>query len=244
MRLKTNVLSYNLKLHRSRVKLTAMELKNGMSSFEVSQTIVENYPEIAEITLISHFVDLNWRQKYKNIGEKKANLVLGLDHGGVTGVFKFFRPQYQKLKIIELAEKLGKHEVLSFCSKVKLANGEYKHIPMMNFHPEDGTSLEYIISAVKTICGDEIGAILETGRYYHYWGNFLLSQEEWLKFLADFLMPTYLVSPRYIGHRLYIGECTLRMTNDDFFKPKIPQVINVISGEGIGTCFRSVGFNL
>ena len=97
----------------------------------------------------------------------------------------------------------------------------------MNFHPECGTTAD-IKRVVKLICGNNNGVLLESGRFYHYYGNYLLNQNEWTKFLANFLMPCIFVSPRYIGNRLYDGYCTLRLTAEQKYKPKIPQVIEIL----------------
>jgi len=56
-------------------------------------------------------------------------------------------------------------------SRVWLADGTTRHIPMMNFHPE-GIGLEEIRQALRAICGSQRGAILNSGRYQHYYGDF------------------------------------------------------------------------
>ena len=98
---------------------------------------------------------------------------------------------------------------------------------MMNFHTVD-ISLDKIKTVTKHICPNYDGVILSSGRFFHYYGNKLLTEDEWLKFMADFLMPCVLVSPRYIGHRLFDKYCTLRLTADKTYKTKIPEVIDVV----------------
>ena len=80
----------------------------------------------------------------------------------------------------------------------------------------------------KKITDNREGVFLDSGRYFHYFGNFVLSNEEWSQFNGAFLMPCILVSPRYIGHRLINGYNTLRLTNDNAFKTKIPEVVEII----------------
>jgi hypothetical protein len=69
------------------------------------------------------------------------------------------------------------------------------------------------------------GYLLRSGRYFHYYGVALLTPQEWLRFLASFLMPCTLVSPRYIGHSLHRGFCTLRLNAVPPLKPEIPQLV-------------------
>ena len=98
---------------------------------------------------------------------------------------------------------------------------------MMNFHP-DNVPNDIIEKALSYICKSKKGVLLDSGRFFHYYGDFLLNEKEWIKFMAEFLMPCVIVSPRYIGHRLYYGDCTLRLTADSKYKPKIPTVIKIL----------------
>ena len=75
---------------------------------------------------------------------------------------------------------------------------------------------------------DNKGVLLDSGRFQHYYGDFLLDENEWIQFMAEFLMPTFLVSPRYIGHRLYDHYCTLRLTSNNQYKPKVPEVVEIL----------------
>ena len=99
---------------------------------------------------------------------------------------------------------------------------------MMNFHPEEGVGLDDVKKVLGHICSDKRGVLLDSGRYYHHYGDFLLEEDEWIQFMADFLIPSILVSPRYVGHRLHEGFCSLRLTADGEYKPKIPEVIEIL----------------
>jgi len=210
----------------------------GMSSFEVSKAIIRCNPEIANIQLVSHIVEVNWRQKYANVENKLKKLIDSFSHSGITNKYNIDRDIYLNLNLDQFIKKFSKHEVLSFSSKVQLRDNTFKHVAMMNFHPEDGVDFTHLKYSVNHICGNRKGAILASGRYYHYWGNFLLSDIEWIKFLGEFLMPTVITSPRYIGHQLFNGECTLRLTSDTIYKPQVPIVIENITGKGEGSLFK------
>lgn len=198
----------------------------NQNSLEVAQTIIENHREIISIKLISHKVETNWRQLYKSTEDKVLNLNRSFIHTLPIQQKIYKREEFIKLKLNDL-NKLGDSQVWSLCSKVECEDGEYKHIPMMNFHPE-GISLEIIKQSIKHIYPNKNGVILHSGRFFHYYGNFLLSENEWIKFMAAFLMPCVLVSSRYIGHRLHDGYCSLRLTTDTKYKTKIPEVILVL----------------
>lgn len=193
---------------------TIRKLMVGLNSLEVFQAIVEFNYEISHIRLISHKV-----------------CVSGLTHYLPTGEKWYERDDFLNLKLDTL-EKIGEDEVWSVNSKVRCDEdpfGDFKHVPMMNFHFEDGVVLDDAIKAINTICGNQNGALLESGRYFHYYGNYLLYHQKWLGFLGQFLMPCVLVSPRYVGHAINDGYCSLRLTADKNFKPKIPTVIKVFN---------------
>lgn len=193
----------------------------GQNSLEVSQVIVANHPALASINLIAAAVGMNWRQRNTNAASKLKHLQESFIHELPRQEKIYTRKQFLRLQLSQL-EKLPKDQVWALCSKVRLANGAFAHIPMMNFHPE-GVGIEAIKETIKQICPNRGGCILSTGRFFHYYGDFLLTQKQWQMFMAEFLMPCIVVSPRYIGHRLHDGYCTLRLTTQIPHKPTTAQ---------------------
>jgi len=200
--------------------------KVNQSPLDVCKVIVANHPEITSVRLIAHTVGINWRQKYPSNSEKLSHLNTSFEHPKPIKTKTYLRDAFLQLELLDLGKIVG-HEVWSMTSLVSCTDGESRHIPMMNFHPIDA-SLGDIKKTLAHICRNYRGAILDSGRYFHYYGDVLLSQEEWLKFMADFLMPCIIVSPRYIGHRLYDGYCTLRLTTEQTYKVKVPRVIELV----------------
>jgi len=204
--------------------------KIGMNSLEVAQEIVRCNPEIKEITLVQHMVEINWRQKHLSIYAKLKNINDCFTESKQTASKAYSRSDFLKLTLNDLKCPLNSHLVWSFSSKVLCNDGTCKHIPMMNFHshfPE--ISNKDLISVAKCIQKDTQGVLLETGRYTHYYGNALIEEKKWPLFVGQFLMPTFVVSERYVGHAFYNGFCTLRLTVDEKFKPKLPIVVEVIN---------------
>lgn len=198
----------------------------GSNPLEVVQAIAKNNKDIASLKIISHKVSINWRQRCVDSKTKISNLIESLEHPKTTREKVFSREEFINLALDDL-EKLPDDEVWSLISLVEISNGNKMHIPMMNFHPVD-ISLEDLKFAIKNICKNFNGALLSSGRFFHYYGNSLLNENEWTKFMTDFLMPCVLVSPRYIGHRLFDGYSTLRLTSDKFVKTKVPEVIDIL----------------
>ncbi len=196
-------------------------------SSQVVKAILLLNPCIETVEVLAHEVSTNWRQKHTSVNEKMSYFFDGFYHSKPIAEKSIHRDIFLKSSSIEL-EFLGEHVVWSISSSVICQDGRMMHIPMMNFHPEIPDcqeSIRYILQAIHYIDGHENGVLLESGRYYHYYGKTLLSEKDWYQFLGEFLMPTILVSPRYIGHSLDQDKCTLRLTADSKYKPVIPRVI-------------------
>ncbi|MDP1845738.1 MAG: hypothetical protein Q8L09_03245 [Candidatus Moranbacteria bacterium] len=203
--------------------MNTFKLKDN--SLAVCKAIVSSNPQISYFEIISHQVGLNWRQIYKKDKEKLEHLNSAFTHEQPHTRVRYNREDFKNLSLENL-QKTKANLVWSFTSRVFCKDGKYRHIPMMNFHSETA-SINNIVTAIQCVCGDKPGAILNSGRYFHYYGNFLLDQNAWIKFMASFLMPCILVSPRYIGHRLSDGYCSLRLTAEKRYKPITPTVVYI-----------------
>lgn len=95
----------------------------------------------------------------------------------------------------------------------------------MNLHPVGFHDQEELRRALDDVVGGRAGYLLASGRHLHYYGRWLLSTADWRRFLAQFLMPCVLVSPRYVGHSLYRGFCSLRLNAVPPFKPTVPSLL-------------------
>jgi len=204
----------------------------NQTSFELAQEIISQFQsQIKAVLVIKHSISINWRQTHLTEREKIKHLNEGLKSHKPLKEKWYFVDDFLKLDKLPKAN-IKRNQVWSLSSKVILKGKElnqYAHLPMMNFHPEGSINDATIVEqAVKAIRPKEKGAILDSGRYWHYYGQNLLNHTQWLKFMADFLMPCVLISPRYVALGLIRGYATLRLTADNQFKPKIPTVIKTI----------------
>jgi hypothetical protein len=205
------------------------EFQIGMNSLEVLESIIDNHESIRKVSVIIHEVGLNWSQKYKTPEEMKENFLEAYTGAKPTKKsINFLRKDFLNLTYNYLKTQLYENEVMSFVSKVEDKNGNFLHIPMMNFHLENDFRIEEIRKTINFLYPEKKGVLLNSGRHSHYYGNFLLDQKEWESFLGNFLIPFNLVHPGYIGYVLRYGYSTLRLTADNKFKPKIPEVFEIL----------------
>jgi hypothetical protein len=214
------------KLVKPNLVSTYKKFKLKQISFDIAKTIVESHPQINQVQLIAHSAQINWRQLQSTNQSKSKDILGALHQERPNTILLTERSDFLNMSIDELVGL--NHGVWSITSKVVLRDDSIAHLPMMNFHPEDGVTIEDIEALIKAISGNKPGVILSSGRYFHYYGNYLLSPSEWKSFMSKFLMPCVFVSPRYIGHRLQDSYATLRLTSDARFKPTIPYAIKLL----------------
>ena len=192
------------------------EISSQTTPLELVTHIINENSEIEGVSYWTyHYVPLQ-------IDEKEMNKLHWtpkeefLDSTFIDNFYKTYPPQIQ----------------LAISSLVETKDG-LKHIPMMDFDILKGEEgLEILLRRLYKSQISE-GWILETGRSYHYYGQNLLTEDEWLDFLARCLLTSEVRSrdnivqvadTRYIGHALRRRDCSLRLTTRDD-KTFIPRVI-------------------
>lgn len=127
--------------------------------------------------------------------------------------------------IAKLKQVYGPSYLLAFVSRVRTDSGTM-HFPMLDF---SSSRVEYGVDRAKEVLselGQKRGAILASGRSYHYYGFDLMSPGAW----TDLLTGTSgypEIGSKYIGHQREEGSCSLRITTNPF-KPHTPIVISTI----------------
>lgn len=94
--------------------------------------------------------------------------------------------------------------------------------------------------------------IYNSGRSFHAYGNKLIDNQEWIKFMGSLLLLNKpsgfkLIDERWIGHRIMAGYSALRWSNNSSFYKKIPTYVGFFNQYGI--CWdnlhrgKNIGFN-
>jgi hypothetical protein len=185
-------------------------------------------PDSTKVELIVHKGRLNWRQQNSSPDDKLRNLSAGLAQPGpLSGQLSNIDCLDGALRT--LTSRTIQADVVSATSRLFDTTARFiGHLAIMNLHTDAISDLDLLISVLRETTGGVPGYLLASGRFYHYYGSRLLTQQEWLKFLAQFLMPCLLVSPRYIGHSLFSGFCSVRLTRSEPHKPVVPRLITTV----------------
>lgn len=201
--------------------MTNPNFRIGMTAIEVVVEIVKINPKISRLFFKVYTSSKNLEEEpviqirtsiarmvYHNPPELEE--VIGLGREEVT---------FEHLNSI--VNTLPDGRALGVISKVGLSGtDDVFHIPMMDFRCEVLSGNLAKIEEFLRLFGQK-GAILFSGKSYHYYGIELLSQEEWLVFLGRCLLfcdpkdPRYVYTDiRYVGHRLIDGYTNLRISKE------------------------------
>lgn len=135
------------------------------------------------------------------------------------------------LKLV-LSQLRNGHE-LAFHSTVQFS-GQKKHIPMVDL---GGRHDEFKnLPVLREFCrywGMDF-AVYASGRSFHLYGNRLLSDPDWVRFMGGLLLlnipgKSRLIDTRWVGHRLQGGSSALRWSNNSGFYKAYPKFVETLS---------------
>lgn len=111
-------------------------------------------------------------------------------------------------------------ENLALNSKVELECGTNMHIPMLDFKiASEPSNLEIVKSVINAL--DCSGAILDSGKSYHFIGSNLISQSKLTEILAKFILFHPISDKAWAAHQLIEGSASLRVSNKYGKRPEV-----------------------
>lgn len=126
--------------------------------------------------------------------------------------FNVPRKEVNRATLKKIVDSLKPGEELAVTSKVRLTTGRWAHLPMVDFACYDtDVDLKKVLIAVRAL-GHKSGAIVRSGRSFHFYGFQPMSEDEWLTSMARFLLLAPIVDVRYAAHRIIDRVCTLRLS--------------------------------
>lgn len=92
--------------------------------------------------------------------------------------------------------------VRGFCSRVQLLDGAEAQLPLLDFQCKmSDENAAALLDAMK-LMGQTRGALLTSGRSYHYYGFDPMTLANWRRFMARSVLLAPLVDARYLAHCL------------------------------------------
>lgn len=133
---------------------------------------------------------------------------------------KYFNEKY----VNRLINSLYYNEELAFHSNFISTSGKIYHIPMIDFSLSHEHQIdEYLLYRLEQFIDKKILGRMQffySGNSFHAYSSYILTSEEWVKFMASLLLidPAKrlfkIIDNRWIGHRIISGYAALRWTNN------------------------------
>jgi len=144
---------------------------------------------------------------------------LAHQHSEFEKTFVLTRQEILNGGIDSIQDRLGRNDGLAVCSQVRVLAGYSAHIPMLDFACAPTKANQGAISSMLGVIG-QAGVIVNSGNSFHFLGISLLTADEWIRFMGQALLLAPFIDARFMAHRLFDGECRLRV----FARNKVPQV--------------------
>lgn len=150
-------------------------------------------------------------------------------------VFELPLYNLDKSSLFDMLMDLDDTQELSLNSNIQTLNSKL-HLPLIDFGGKDSKLLE---STFKEFCTlwDMNFQIYSSGRSYHAYGNKLLSESDWIKFMGSLLLinipgSSKIIDDRWIGHRILAGYSSLRWSKNTSHYKKYPTHIGILNSNG------------
>jgi hypothetical protein len=118
-------------------------------------------------------------------------------------------------------------EVRGVCSRVKLTNGAVAQLALLDFQCEvREANADALVVAMRKL-GQKRGALLMSGRSYHYYGYDPIDRANWNQFMFRAVLLNPFVDVRYVAHCLIEGLACLRLDSATTH-PSEPTIVRLI----------------
>ena len=201
----------------------------GMTALEVVAEIVRVNPEIGKLIFMVYAPRLNVGEVQAKADKQGKGILLLerlLAHRWAEASLRLDRDGVASI-LTEEIRKLELDDVVGIWSEVGLIDeGSSWHIPMMDFKEPDCPEFLDRIRHLMKLIEQSDGAILSSGRSYHYYGTHLMEETEWFDFLGNCGL-SGLADPRYILHAIK-DRCNVLRLSSCPLRPETPFVVSIL----------------
>jgi hypothetical protein len=118
-----------------------------------------------------------------------------------------------------------KGDLLAINSEVRMSNGSFLHIPMLDLKLRSKRSNDALARECVSALGVR-GVLLDSGRSYHFIGTELVSSEEMLDLLAKFILLHPISDKAWAVHQILERSASLRINEKN---GHVPTKIGVVA---------------
>ena len=102
-------------------------------------------------------------------------------------------PQNLTVEILQAAlDQIADQRVVGLCSQIEMRTGKRAHALLMDFRcPKCPEALVALEEACRHL--GHTGCLLQTDRSYHFFGDALVDDRDWLRFIGYWLLADHLI---------------------------------------------------
>lgn len=200
----------------------------GWTATRLVQELPKLSPTIATISLTAYVpgpvLAMRLGKAEPAVADPSAFVQEALRHRGYSGpILDVPRDRLE----LELSSSPPAGEVRGICSRVTLTDGAGAQLPLLDFQCEvSEANADALVVAMKKL-GQKRGALLMSGRSYHYYGYDPLDRVNWHQFMFRAVLLNPLVDVRYVAHCLIEGIACLRLGSASTH-PREPTTVRLI----------------
>ncbi|MFL6212120.1 MAG: SIR2 family NAD-dependent protein deacylase [Pyrinomonadaceae bacterium] len=200
-----------------------------MKATEALEVLIKQHQEIASFLIIKYKDKLRLRERVHGglVDDPALYLSQAAIHNDADDEEKEIpRAALREGFWTRLFKEVQDDFVLAVSSRVKLKNGKFSHIPLMDFKCAPTSENVDIAKEGFRKIGQTHGVLLNSGKSFHFYGQTLMSEKQWRAFLGHSLLLSDVIDTRYVGHALINNECRLRISTTRL-NPFIPTVVDI-----------------
>ena len=130
---------------------------------------------------------------------------------------------------IQRISSTGPDGQIGICSEVRMEDGTFSHIPMLDFHCPAKGNRNLVCQVCEKLFPDDV-AILESGESFHAYGLKLIAADQLTNLLNRSLLFSPIIDRAYVAHQLIEARCVLRLASSET-KTTLPRVVAARKGE-------------
>ena len=110
-------------------------------------------------------------------------------------------------------DSLPGRSIVALTSRVQVQKTDLElHIPMVDFRLDSDPANDELATELLKVLG-EPGYLVDSGRSYHFYGQTLVTHEDFYRFLGRAQLMSHYADQRWIGHQLISGKAALRISS-------------------------------
>ncbi|EML4355582.1 hypothetical protein ACQYD9_002831 [Enterobacter hormaechei] len=209
-----------------------------MSSYHYSHMKINRHPILWVCDLLKSYYEMNVLTSSTTLSFSRYRYY-PQSFKDEREVFELPLYNLDKSSLLDMLMDLDDSQELSLNSNIQTTNSRL-HLPLIDFGGKENKLIESTFKEFCALWGMTF-QIYSSGRSYHAYGNRLLNESDWIRFMGSLLLinipgSSKIIDDRWVGHRILAGYSSLRWSKNTSHYKKYPTHIGVLNSNGFYEC--------